>query len=286
MKLLTQDLRNKLTENGRQQEKVRGTDKEIDFHPVVKLFTPDANCTWLLTEIDPEEPDIAFGLCDLGMGFPELGSVSLSELESLRGALGLPLERDLHFQAEHPLSAYTRAASKAACITTDRHTLIQANHQAHHDKRLDPDYQRKVSDFVSREVIYCVSTLVSEFASKDEDFYHIFRTFDPDRAREMIDEASQDDPERENDLGLDDLDLNDPEDLQNLFQELDLDISEAEAEVYEHWIVTDWLAGKLALKGETIERDFHGLTIWGRCCTGQAISLDDVICTIFDETTR
>ena len=50
-----------------------------------------------LTEIDPEDPDIAFGLCDLGMGCPELGSVSLSELESVRGKLGLPIERDLHF---------------------------------------------------------------------------------------------------------------------------------------------------------------------------------------------
>jgi hypothetical protein len=30
---------------------------------VVKLFTPDAACTWLLTELDPDDPDIAFGLC-------------------------------------------------------------------------------------------------------------------------------------------------------------------------------------------------------------------------------
>jgi hypothetical protein len=33
--------------------------------PVVKLFTPDAAATWLLTEIDPDNRDIAFGLCDL-----------------------------------------------------------------------------------------------------------------------------------------------------------------------------------------------------------------------------
>jgi hypothetical protein len=36
-----------------------------DFQPVVKLFMPDADRTWLLTEIDPDNPDIAFGLCDL-----------------------------------------------------------------------------------------------------------------------------------------------------------------------------------------------------------------------------
>ena len=43
------------------------------YLPVVKLFTPDVNATWLLTELDPEDPDISFGLCDLGVGCPELG---------------------------------------------------------------------------------------------------------------------------------------------------------------------------------------------------------------------
>lgn len=85
MKLLTKAIHEKLLENGKKQDAVRGTDEEIDFQPVVKLFTPDANCTWLLTEIDLDNPDIAFGLCDLGMGYPELGNVSISELSQLRG---------------------------------------------------------------------------------------------------------------------------------------------------------------------------------------------------------
>ena len=110
MKLITAEIEARLLENGRKQEPVRGTDGEIDFHPVVKLFTPDAACTWLLTEIDPENPDIAFGLCDLGMGFPELGSVSLSEIATLRGGLGLPVERDRHFKAAKKLSEYAEEA--------------------------------------------------------------------------------------------------------------------------------------------------------------------------------
>ena len=36
-----------------------------------------------------------FGLCDLG--FPELGYVSLNELQGVRGPLGLGIERDLHW---------------------------------------------------------------------------------------------------------------------------------------------------------------------------------------------
>lgn len=47
---------------------------------MLKLFTPDVGVTWLLTEIVLEKRDHAFGWCDLGLGFPELGWVSLWEL--------------------------------------------------------------------------------------------------------------------------------------------------------------------------------------------------------------
>lgn len=100
----------KLLDNGRRQAAVTGTEAEHDFFPVVKLFTPDGAATWLLTEMDPEDHDIAFGLCDLGMGCPEIGSVRLSELTALRGHLGLPVERDRHFKADKPLSKYLAEA--------------------------------------------------------------------------------------------------------------------------------------------------------------------------------
>ncbi|NOT54797.1 MAG: DUF2958 domain-containing protein [Deltaproteobacteria bacterium] len=98
------------------QQSARG--QEIDPFPVVKLFTPDAGATWLLTELDPDDPDIAFGLCDLGMGYPELGSVRLSEVTSVRGKLGLPIERDLYFTADRPLSAYADEARALGRIAT------------------------------------------------------------------------------------------------------------------------------------------------------------------------
>jgi hypothetical protein len=89
---------------------------DIDFKPVVKLFTPDAQCTWLLTELGFD--DIAFGLCDLGLGCPELGYVSMTELRSVRGPLGLPIERDEHFGADRPLSAYADEARQHGRIVT------------------------------------------------------------------------------------------------------------------------------------------------------------------------
>jgi hypothetical protein len=59
-----------------------------------KFFTPDAGWTWYAAEFDNE--DTFFGLV---CGFEkELGYFSLSELESVRGPLGLAIERDLHWK--------------------------------------------------------------------------------------------------------------------------------------------------------------------------------------------
>ncbi|KAG1427818.1 hypothetical protein G6F57_023236 [Rhizopus arrhizus] len=89
---------------------------DFDPAPVVKLFTPDGGAPWLLTEIDRAAPDHAFGLSDLGLGMPELGWVSLNELASVRGGLGLPIERDLSFRGEKRVSAYGRDARLAGRI--------------------------------------------------------------------------------------------------------------------------------------------------------------------------
>lgn len=97
---------------------VNGLKSGVDHKPVVKLFTPDAAATWLITECDPDEPDRLFGLCDLGLGSPELGFVSLSEILEVRGTLGLPVERDLHFVGTKPLSAYADDARAKGRIVT------------------------------------------------------------------------------------------------------------------------------------------------------------------------
>ena len=61
---------------------------------LVKFFTPDSNWTWYASEFDGE--DLFFGLVS---GFEvELGYFSLSELQSVKGSLGLPIERDLYYE--------------------------------------------------------------------------------------------------------------------------------------------------------------------------------------------
>lgn len=89
---------------------------DFDPAPVLKLFTPEAGATWLLSAIDREEHDHAFGLSDLGLGFPELGWISLQELATVRGRLGLPIERDWSFRAGKRLSAHARDARHAGRI--------------------------------------------------------------------------------------------------------------------------------------------------------------------------
>ena len=117
MKLLTKQQLEQLKRNGAPEN------RDKDHQPVVKLFLPGTACTWLLTEIDPEEPGIAFGLCDLDMGFPELGYVSLEELQGVRALGVFKVERELHFEGKYPISVYAEAARQEQYITEDESIL-------------------------------------------------------------------------------------------------------------------------------------------------------------------
>ena len=104
MQLLTKAQTTKLLANGAKRY------DDANPKPVVKLFTPWGSATWLITELDPEDPTIAFGLCDLGFGEPELGSVDLTELMALQGPWGLRVERDRHFEPTKTIGEYADEA--------------------------------------------------------------------------------------------------------------------------------------------------------------------------------
>ena len=113
-KIFTREVLDKLAANGRAtREAQRAGEREPDHQPVIKIFNPYGGATWLFTESDPDDADRLFGLCDLGMGFPELGYASRRELEDVRvhiGRHGLPLERDSGFRAKNTLSVYADEA--------------------------------------------------------------------------------------------------------------------------------------------------------------------------------
>jgi hypothetical protein len=70
------------------------------------------------------------------------------------------------------------------------------------------------------------------------------------------------------------------DDWNGLCDDKNIDTDDYCRDIYEHWIVSDYLAGKLEDKGERVLRDFFGMTIWCRSTTGQAILLDGVISEI------
>lgn len=92
-------------------------DPDNDPTPVVALRAPDGPQVWLLTEL-AGDGDTAYGLCDLGIGAPELGEVSLIWLDDFRGPLGMAIERMSPY-AYHPclgISALARIADAAGRI--------------------------------------------------------------------------------------------------------------------------------------------------------------------------
>jgi len=96
MKLLTEEIRGKLPPLYSQESK---GGKAVVY---TKYFTPSSNWTWYVTEGEPVTDDSGkevdyrfFGLVDGHC--KELGYFSLSELESVNGPMGLPIERDLYW---------------------------------------------------------------------------------------------------------------------------------------------------------------------------------------------
>lgn len=99
MKLLPKEIREKIPALYSQDGK---GGKAVVF---VKFFTPDSSWTWYATEGEAVKDDSGaeidfqfFGLVD-GLE-KELGYFMLSELEEVRGQMGLPIERDLHWKSK------------------------------------------------------------------------------------------------------------------------------------------------------------------------------------------
>ena len=101
MKLITKEIKRKLDSNNERLPEER--------KPYLKLFSPVGSATWLLTEYN-EGTRLFFGLRDLGLGSPELGYVSLDEIEEVELPLGMKIERDLWWEPEGTLMEYYNKA--------------------------------------------------------------------------------------------------------------------------------------------------------------------------------
>lgn len=111
MRLITDEQCAQMLANGA----ARARGEAIDPFPVVKLHTLDAGAVWLLVSLDADG-DQAYGLCDAGTGFPELGTVSLSALDGVHGPRGMRVVADPHFKPRQSLSAYAAEAMREGSI--------------------------------------------------------------------------------------------------------------------------------------------------------------------------
>src|SRR5512145_684814 len=143
--------------------------------------------------------------------------------------------------------------------------------------------------FVEREVVYCVSPLVYELAQKAEhfpDYYdellEAFRGM-PDYEEAATQAGWKEKKNKDGFVNKNEDEESDADSWQELCDEQGIDTDDFIPEIFEHWIVSDWLANKLKEHGHKVMRDFFGMTIWCRPTTGQAIMLDGVISEICEE---
>lgn len=114
MKLLTKSLEARLKMNGKL---VKSGEDCMSMKPVMKLFDPTGAATWLIVFLHADEVDgLAFGLADLGLGFPETGDIYLPELQEYKGRFQLSIERDIYWSAEKTLREYYEQAIEAGRI--------------------------------------------------------------------------------------------------------------------------------------------------------------------------
>ncbi len=88
MELIPEELLNKIPD-------LYETERSINPICHIKIFTPDSIFTWYIIEISKEDKHTCYGYV---IGFEsELGYFSLKELKTIKGSLGLRVERDISF---------------------------------------------------------------------------------------------------------------------------------------------------------------------------------------------
>ena len=109
-------------------------------------------------------------------------------------------------------------------------------------------------DLVKHHVLSCQSNLVYELFNKEfisyDEYQNLYMT--DDEIKNCFDVSTEEEIEE----------------IRNNGEDMN--------EVFEHWLVSDWLIDRLKEENEPVlETDFE--TWWGRCATGQSIILDYVI---------
>ena len=131
--------------------------------------------------------------------------------------------------------------------------------------------EQAVDGFVAREVIACQSSLIEEAFRQQlfsvDEIDNLYRSFDGELVSQACSRCEVE------------------------FAFLDIETGECEAcfeanqepqEIFEWWLVSAWLGKKLMVEGEPVLDNDYGVW-WGRCTTGQAISMDYIIEKVYGD---
>lgn len=129
-----------------------------------------------------------------------------------------------------------------------------------------------IEKFVEQEIYACQSSLIEDALSKKffsiDDIENIYRPFDGKLIKPSVCIRCESEfPFLDSETG----------ECEECFEE-----NLEPQEIYEWWLVSPWLKNMLLIEGQPVLCNVYGVW-WGRCTTGQAISMDDVIQQIYDE---
>lgn len=99
MGILTKQQFAALIANGKALKLAEKANEKCKLVPQVLLRLPNSPpSAWLLASVTPEDKDLVFGLMEVAGGEPELGFMSLKELELLKGYQGKGVYHDPLFK--------------------------------------------------------------------------------------------------------------------------------------------------------------------------------------------
>ena len=132
--------------------------------------------------------------------------------------------------------------------------------------------ENALETFVSREIYVCQSALVTEAFKKElfssTDIENLYRPFDEQLLSPNICVRCQGEF-----LCLD----SETGQCETCF-----DDNQQPQEIFEWWVVSPWFGKKLLMESEPVLDNDYGIW-WGRCTTGQAVSMDYVIQKIYND---
>ena len=129
-----------------------------------------------------------------------------------------------------------------------------------------------IDKFIERDIYSCQSSLVEEALKTKlfsiDDIENMYRPFDGKLLKpNMCYRCNQESLCLDSETG----------ECETCFED-----NQNPQEIYEWWLVSPWLSKKLLIEGQPILDNDYGVW-WGRCATGQAISMDYVIQQIYDD---